>query len=732
MERIIEIEITGCHLTKSGNLAGVEGESDATTLEITFDESWDGFSKTIAWIDAKGENATDRILSFDELTAKEESSRVFSAKIPGSVLTVPGDIMFSVIGYQNGIRQKSVCATLSVRANELEPTKNDLSADEDYSNPTLAEVLQSQISSILNDVSDMYTKAPPKIINGTWHIWDSKVKDYVDTGLTAKGDKGEKGDQGEQGVRGPQGPQGPQGAQGPKGDTGAQGIQGDKGDKGENGKDGYTPQRGTDYWTPDDRAEIKTELDKMVLDKEDKSNKITLDEWQKSTDRDSLLTDDRYLSALLACVMHEALVSDINRVEGEMENRLNKILAEGEGRKDAKYYSAKATREYVAGQIDEEVSELTDFILDEEIVGAGEATEVDLLPLYPKESKVMSTASGKVVFYDNASNYTVFVPVEKNKTYQLKYLGNQYTYVRHAFLDENKEGLSTDYKQGEIYPDNPIVYTASDNGYYAICVQTSAISSIGFFAEVPAEEKTEYYLSSDVKLSSEHIEQVKKIVSKVEGKKIGVIGDSITYGSGLTTGDKRWWEYVKDRYGFASVYSNAEIGRAFTQDGMTSTRFTQKIKELPNDLDVIIVFGGVNDRAFNAPIGTMDDEPKEDNQGISFCSALRYTAEYLLTNHPNAQIIFMTPLPCNQSLGFNGKNANGHRLQDYADAIAEMCRAYGFDMVDLNHVGGFYVWSQNWLNTYMEDGIHPNNEGTKIYVHKGILPKLDSILVERT
>ena len=236
MERIIEIEVTGCHLTKSGNLAGVEGESDATTLEITFDESWDGFSKTIVWIDAKGENATDRILSFEELKNPEDSPRVFLATVPGKVMTVPGDIIFSVIGYQNGIRQKSVCATLSVRANELEPSKKDISATEDYSAPTLADLLQSQISSILNDVSDMYTKAPPKIINGTWHIWDSKVKDYVDTGLTAKGDKG---------------------------------------DQGEKGDDGYSPQRGTDYWTEEDKEEIRNDLGEIVADKEDAANKST-------------------------------------------------------------------------------------------------------------------------------------------------------------------------------------------------------------------------------------------------------------------------------------------------------------------------------------------------------------------------------------------------------------------------------------------------------------------------
>ena len=35
-------------------------------------------------------------------------------------------------------------------------------------------------------------------------------------------------------------------------------LKGDKGDKGENGKDGYTPQKGVDYYTESDKAEIVT------------------------------------------------------------------------------------------------------------------------------------------------------------------------------------------------------------------------------------------------------------------------------------------------------------------------------------------------------------------------------------------------------------------------------------------------------------------------------------------
>lgn len=91
---------------------------------------------------------------------------------------------------------------------------------------------------------------------------------------------------------GEQGPQGPQGEQGEKGDPGEPGrdgvsvthewagtvlyvtsasgtssadLKGAKGDKGDTGAAGYTPVRGTDYWTPDDIATIKSYVDDAIL-----------------------------------------------------------------------------------------------------------------------------------------------------------------------------------------------------------------------------------------------------------------------------------------------------------------------------------------------------------------------------------------------------------------------------------------------------------------------------------
>lgn len=99
--------------------------------------------------------------------------------------------------------------------------------------------------------------------------------DKGDTGDTGpqglKGDTGAQGPQGEKGDTGDTGPQGPQGEQGPQGIPGTdgrdgvdgkdgapgpQGPQGIQGETGPAGTDGYTPVKGADYFTEEDKTEL--------------------------------------------------------------------------------------------------------------------------------------------------------------------------------------------------------------------------------------------------------------------------------------------------------------------------------------------------------------------------------------------------------------------------------------------------------------------------------------------
>lgn len=66
-------------------------------------------------------------------------------------------------------------------------------------------------------------------------------------------------------LQGPEGPQGPKGVDGATGPQGPKGDTGDIGPQGPAGANGYTPVRGTDYWTDADIATIKGYVDDAIL-----------------------------------------------------------------------------------------------------------------------------------------------------------------------------------------------------------------------------------------------------------------------------------------------------------------------------------------------------------------------------------------------------------------------------------------------------------------------------------
>lgn len=358
------------------------------------------------------------------------------------------------------------------------------------------------------------------------------------------------------------------------------------------------------------------------------------------------------------------------------------------------------------------------------------------------EKKVISTSGGEIIFYDNENMDTFFVPVNVGEKYYLVSKSGFIGSVRRAFVDTSRNGSSDTYVIDAI-TETPIEFTATEKGYFLVCVEPTNTNNLSV-SKGNVDTKDYYLLVRDnIKLVQNQINQTLDecteyvFSSSVKNKKLHALGDSITYGytvagkneDGSWIGanvSKKWWEFVAERYGMSAT-SDAEIGRAFTKDGSMSTRFTQRVQEIPTDSDVIIVFGGTNDFNWSPNIGSIDDTSSNENGNISFYSALKFVAEYLSTNFYDKTIIFMTPLPRKNTEGFNGKDVNGKMLIDYAEAITKMCRCYGFYCIDLNNICDFYVYSDAWLETYMVDGLHPNDLGTKIYVEKGIYPALDKI-----
>ena len=131
MDRIIEVKVSGNHLSKDNKVAGVRGEANVTNLHIAFDEGWDTFSKRITFWDALGNNPTKILL---------DNKRECVAPIPGEAMAEAGKLTFVIDGYNGGKKQRSVADELEVKdapmaenaAEPVDPTPDQATQLQNY------------------------------------------------------------------------------------------------------------------------------------------------------------------------------------------------------------------------------------------------------------------------------------------------------------------------------------------------------------------------------------------------------------------------------------------------------------------------------------------------------------------------------------------------------------------------------------------------------------------------
>ncbi len=195
------------------------------------------------------------------------------------------------------------------------------------------------------------------------------------------------------------------------------------------------------------------------------------------------------------------------------------------------------------------------------------------------------------------------------------------------------------------------------------------------------------------------------------------VGDSITAGVGT---QKTYCEYLNEIISFRSVVKMGVPGScvsATSDYGSSTSPLIHRYQNIPN-ADLIVLFMGTNDYGHETPLGTIND-----TTDISFYGALNSIIPNIISTHPNSQLVVLTPL---HRYGFGSSkitgealtydhlpNGRGHTLYDYVDAIRNVCVRYAVPVIDLFAVSGINPSIATIKNTYMPDGIHPNDEGHK-------------------
>ena len=205
--------------------------------------------------------------------------------------------------------------------------------------------------------------------------------------------------------------------------------------------------------------------------------------------------------------------------------------------------------------------------------------------------------------------------------------------------------------------------------------------------------------------------------SRWNGKTWLSLGDSITA--------RNWYQpMVTADTGLTNVNYGIGGTTIAKTTGSDSGAFCERYTSMQNTADIVTVWGGVNDFGYSygsnggTELGMFGDTSKE-----TFYGALKVLIEGLTTKYKGKKLGFIITPPVSNNMGMRSKNSLGYYLEDYCNAVIEMCEYYSIPYLDLYRNSGFNelnvdIMTSNKAQT-APDGLHPSMVGFEF-----IRPKL--------
>ena len=242
-------------------------------------------------------------------------------------------------------------------------------------------------------------------------------------------------------------------------------------------------------------------------------------------------------------------------------------------------------------------------------------------------------------------------------------------------------------------------------------------------------------------------------LDRFKGKKIGIIGDSIstyngwlpssvsgydgtTYSNFYPYGDvdavsKTWWYILAQRLGLkpsedinTCSWSGSRVTTTSNNVNSDSTTnagpgcSTRRITDLAIrgwNPDIVIVFISCNDWAHEIAVGTWKVSDPIPSEGLitNMRAAYALMLSKIQAAYPSARIFCCTNLDDknrDDAAGWPSENGNGVTTYEWNQNIIEIAGAFGCDVIDLHSCGLNYA---NIASYAVDSGLHPNADGMK-------------------
>ena len=179
------------------------------------------------------------------------------------------------------------------------------------------------------------------------------------------------------------------------------------------------------------------------------------------------------------------------------------------------------------------------------------------------------------------------------------------------------------------------------------------------------------------------------------------LGDSLTYGADGISNKRMESPYPDLVRATLHLKSAQNCGVA----GDRVDEIYNRIDTMEIGADIVSFMGGTNDCYQSVPLGTI-----HDTDMTTFYGRLNLLTKALLERYPDAFLFYMTPFKSARSAMLNG-NENGDTLEDFAQAVIDVCAFYDIPCLDIYHLCDFGI--EMYLPE--SDGIHPSQEFVRNY-----------------
>ena len=198
-----------------------------------------------------------------------------------------------------------------------------------------------------------------------------------------------------------------------------------------------------------------------------------------------------------------------------------------------------------------------------------------------------------------------------------------------------------------------------------------------------------------------------------------LIGDSIGTESDVYASAVAYGGVMADLLKYENYINMSVSGMTMSQVAGQTNGWSGKV---PPPADLFIIALGTNDWGFFVPLGDSADTWPADS---TFWAALDGVRDQLLAINPDAVLAFITPLT--RKGGDFPSGAGSSNLKEYVDAVLAFSRENQYPVLDLYTETSFNpedtTMFNNWTDSANDggpDGIHPTDEGHKIYIYPHI------------